>query len=97
MITELYTIFDNVADEAGPIFQAKNFNVALRYVKELMKDSPIDPKEYSLVRLGNFNTVSMALGVAPRPYDAVKLSDVPTYVDDADEFMKANLTEEVTE
>lgn len=93
MNTELFTIYDKVAQEAGPIFQAKNLYVAMRYVKDMIKDNKINLSEYDLVRLGTFDSESMFLTVFPKA-DAVELSNVPTFVEDADEFMKANVTEE---
>ena len=93
MITELFTIYDKVAQEAGPIFQAKNLYVAMRYVKEMIKDNKIDLVEYDLVRLGSFDSESMFVTVLPKA-DAVEQSNCVTYVDDANEFMKVNATEE---
>lgn len=93
MINELFTIYDKVAQEAGPIFQAKNLYVAMRYVKDMIKDSKINLKEYDLVRLGTFDSESMSL-TALSKCDAVELSNVPTFVDDANEFMEANATED---
>lgn len=89
MNTELFTIYDKVAQEAGPIFQAKNLYVAMRYVKEMIKDNNINLTEYDLVRLGSFDSESMFLSVFPKA-DAVELSNVPTFVDDANEFMVNN-------
>ena len=93
MINELFTIYDKVAQEAGPIFQAKNLYVAMRYVKDMIKDNNINLTEYDLVRLGSFDSESMSISVLSKA-DAVELSNVPTYVDDAREFMEANATED---
>ena len=93
MINELFTIYDKVAQEAGPIFQAKNLYVAMRYVKDMIKDNNINLSEYDLVRLGTFDSESMSISVLSKA-DAVELSNVSTYVDDANEFMKVNATEE---
>ena len=93
MINELFTIYDKVAQEAGPIFQAKNLYVAMRYVKEMIKDNNINLTEYDLVRLGSFDSESMSISVFSKA-DAVELSNVPTFVDDAKEFMEANATED---
>lgn len=93
MKIELFTIYDKVAQEAGPIFQAKNLYVAMRYVNEMIKDNKINLSEYDLVRLGTFDSESMFLSAFPK-CDAVELSDCPTFVDDANEFMKVNATEE---
>lgn len=93
MNTELFTIYDKVAQEAGPIFQAKNLYVAMRYVKEMIKDNKINLSEYDLVCLGSFDTESMSINVFPKA-DAVELSNVPTFTEDADEFMKVNASKE---
>ena len=93
MNTELFTIYDKVAQEAGPIFQAKNLYVAMRYVKDMIKDNNINLTEYDLVRLGSFDSESMSISVLSKA-DAVELSNVPTYVDDAKEFMEAYATED---
>lgn len=93
MINELFTIYDKVAQEAGPIFQAKNLYVAMRYVNDMIKDNKINLSEYDLVRLGTFDSESMSISVLSKA-DAVELSNVPTFVDDANEFMKNNATEE---
>lgn len=93
MINELFTIYDKVAQEAGPIFQAKNLYVAMRYVKDMIKDNNINLTEYDLVRLGSFDSESMTFTVLPKA-DAVELSNVSTYVDDAREFMEVNATED---
>lgn len=91
MITELYTIYDKVACEAGPIFQAKNLSVAIRYVNEMIKDNKINLTEYDLVRLGSFDSESMFLSVFPKA-DAVELSNCVTFADDVKEFMEANIS-----
>lgn len=57
MIYNLYTIFDKVADECGPIFQAKNFKVAERYVLEMIKgNSSLNLDEYYLCYLGQYDS-----------------------------------------
>ncbi len=93
MNTEIFTIYDKVAQEAGPIFQAKNLYVAMRYVNEMIKDNKINLSEYDLVRLGTFDTESMSISVLTKA-DAVELSNCATFVDDAKEFMEVNATED---
>lgn len=93
MNTELFTIYDKVAQEAGPIFQAKNIYVAMRYVKDMIKDNNINLTEYDLVRLGTFDSESMFLTAIPKA-DAVELSNCVTFVDDSREFMEANASED---
>lgn len=62
MIQKLYTVFDKVAEEAGPVFTAVNDGVAIRsYVKIL--NQAADPNDYQLLHIGEYNTKSAA--VAP--------------------------------
>ena len=93
MNTELFTIYDKVAQEAGPIFQAKNLYVAMRYVNEMIKDNKLNLHEYDLVRLATFDSETMSISVLSQA-DAVELSNCVTFADDAKEFMEANLTED---
>ncbi len=59
MKVNIYTIYDKVACEAGPIFQAKNDGVALRCFMTLMKDTPnVVPSDYDVYCLGEFDTDS---------------------------------------
>ena len=60
MITNIYTIRDKVAEEVGPLFQAKNDAVAIRQFKQLIKDSE-NPEEYELLFLGDFNDQTIEL------------------------------------
>lgn len=60
MITRIYTIRDKVAEEVGPLFQAKNDAVAIRQFKQLVKDSE-NPEEYELLCLGDFNDQTIEL------------------------------------
>lgn len=59
MKVNIYTIYDKVACEAGPIFQAKNDTVALRCFMSLMKETPsANPSDYDVYCLGDFDTES---------------------------------------
>ena len=60
MITNIYTIRDKVAEEVGPLFQAKNDAVAIRQFKQLIKDFE-NPEEYELLCLGDFNDQTIEL------------------------------------
>lgn len=42
-----YSIYDNQAEEFGPLFPAKNDNVAVRHFKQLIAGS-VHPSDYSL-------------------------------------------------
>lgn len=58
MVYRLYSIFDRLAEECGPIFCAPNEAVALRNYRQVIKDVP-DKSEYLLVDLGEFHTQEM--------------------------------------
>jgi len=57
----LYTVFDVIADEAGPLFEAKNDRVAVRQYQNLLSQSRLDASEYKLYQVGVFNHDSMEL------------------------------------
>lgn len=48
---ELFVIKDVIAEDIGPVFSAKNVNVAIRSYKDLVKGVH-DKSEYQLVRVG---------------------------------------------
>ena len=54
MTTFLYTIRDKVAEESGPIFEAKNRRVAKRSFQELIAKT-LEPSDYELLELGSFD------------------------------------------
>ncbi len=58
MKVNVYTIYDVVAKECGPIFQAKNHDVAVRAFKSLISenlDVHINVHDYDLYCLGEFD------------------------------------------
>lgn len=62
MYMSLYVIRDKIADECGPVFQAKNDGVARRSVfKYLENVSEVDRDGYSLMRIGGWDNESMKL------------------------------------
>ena len=57
MKVNIYTIYDSVAKECGPIYQAKNHDVAVRDFRSLISDTPnVNPLDYDLYCLGEFDT-----------------------------------------
>ena len=57
MKVNIYTIYDVVAKECGPIFQSKNHDVAVRAFKSLISDTPnVSVSDYDLYCLGEFDT-----------------------------------------
>ena len=54
----LYTVNDVVAEEAGPVFCAKNSGVAFRNFSAMLKDVAT-PDEYELFHVGEYDSDSM--------------------------------------
>lgn len=52
---KLYTIYDKVAEMAGPVFCAENDGVASRQYRRLMKSEGAFPGDYKLLRLGEYD------------------------------------------
>lgn len=52
----LYSIKDVVAEEFGPVFQAKNDQVAVRMVNNTFRSTPPgDPESFDLYAIGEFD------------------------------------------
>lgn len=57
MIVNVYTIYDAIAEECGPVFQAKNDNVACRACDSMISDiTGTAVSDFHLWCLGSFNT-----------------------------------------
>lgn len=65
MITQLYVIYDRIAQECGPIFEAKNDGVAFRMYRDLIQSKEKDPnftqEEYICYRISSFDRETMVL------------------------------------
>lgn len=58
----IYTIKDMVADECGPVFEAKNDEVAGRNFRQLMAREKIrNEDEFRLYKIGSYETEEMNL------------------------------------
>lgn len=56
MTVNLYSVFDILAKEYGPVFQAKNDAVASRNFKNFFIDNAVsNPEEYQLWQLGEYD------------------------------------------
>lgn len=56
----LYVIYDRVAMESGPIFEAPNHGVALRGFRQGMANvDPLDKDAYKLMQVGTMDKASM--------------------------------------
>lgn len=51
----LYAIYDTLVGESGPVFQAKNDQVALRQFRNLVKGEVLNTSEYELYCLGVYD------------------------------------------
>lgn len=50
----LYCIYDRVAEESGPVFEAKNDGVAMRKFQMFMEDKPF-AEDYQLNCIGEYD------------------------------------------
>lgn len=55
MEKRLYVIYDSVAEQAGPIFEAKNDGTAWRQYEQVRDKKIPTPKDFSLIRVGTFD------------------------------------------
>lgn len=58
----LYTVYDRVAEEAGPCFLAVNDGVAMRNFRALLAQSQVVAEdEYQLYKLGSYDSKTMQI------------------------------------
>lgn len=50
----LYVIYDRVAEQSGPIFEAINDGIAFRQYEQVMRQATI-PDDYMLLRVGSID------------------------------------------
>lgn len=75
MLQKLYTIFDRRAEEAGPIFMAKNDSVAMRSFENLLNEEGVKQDEYKLLDLGVFDNEKCIITTKKDPEEVIiKLS-----------------------
>ena len=76
MKVNIYTIYDKVAEECGPVFQAKNDMVAVRMLKSLVNENPnISVDEYEVYCLGEFDTEKRSF-VPEEGYGRLAISNI---------------------
>lgn len=72
MIVKLYTIYDRLAEEAGPVFQSKNDETAKRSAVNTFLDSGMDvqtvEQNYRVIRMAEYDT-EKAIIHAEKPAD----------------------------
>lgn len=72
----LYTIYDVLAEEAGPIFEAVNDKVALRAYGQLLADVPVDSRStFQLLDIGMRNPDGSISSYTPKVIDLDALAD----------------------
>jgi len=62
----VYVIYDKIAEESGPMFEAVNDGIALRQACHVLK--PLPPTlvdDYQLVKIGEYDTKDMQIYVLP--------------------------------
>lgn len=77
---KLYSVYDELAEEFGPLFEQKNDATAKRAVETMLKDKPY-PGDYSLYCVGEFDHDDYRFLAYAEP-DKIELDFV-----DADEVM----------
>lgn len=64
MPNKIYTIFDRVAEQAGPLFEAPNDGVAMRAFRNTLERTPsYQLGDYRLYRLGTFDPEAMKMEI----------------------------------
>lgn len=71
MILKLYAIVDTVAEEYGPLFQAKNDGVAIRNFQALLHEKKADPSEMQLWYIADYNTENGILSDGATPQNDI--------------------------
>lgn len=62
----VYVIYDKVAEESGPMFEAVNDGIALRQACNVLKPLPNTlVEDYQLVKIGEYDTKDMQIYVIP--------------------------------
>jgi len=62
----VYVIYDKVAEDSGPMFEAVNNGVALRQACNVLKPlPPILIDDYQLVKIGEYDTREMQIYIIP--------------------------------
>lgn len=68
MEMRLYTIFDRVAEECGPVYEAKNDAIAARNFKQVLGTVPkVDLDAFDLVCLGAIERDTMRITLMDPP------------------------------
>lgn len=67
MTMNLYVIYDTLAKESGPVFEAKNHDVAIRNVNRELREKITNPEEFILLHVGTIDHESNRLVSTDEP------------------------------
>lgn len=67
----LYVIYDRVAEESGPVYEAKNDGVASRMYAEFLRKITARPEDYLLLRVGTIDHRTSLVTGEPVPVETV--------------------------
>lgn len=67
MVAQLYSIYDRVAMDFGPIFQARNDGVAVRAFRSHLEGKAVSQEEYCLMHVGEFDSERGAVSGVEKP------------------------------
>ncbi len=63
----MYVVFDVVAGESGPVFEANNDGTAMRQYQHMMAKEGVQEGDYELWCVGSLNHVDSGVDVAHAP------------------------------
>lgn len=69
MVMKLYALYDRVAEESGPIAEAKNDGVALRMYQHMLASKQLPPDDYQLICVGEWNRDTLDISPIGERYE----------------------------
>lgn len=72
----IYVIYDRLAEESGPLFEAKNDAVARRSMLSQWKNKGVELGDVKLLRLGTVDHATQRIVLENVPVDVVLLQEV---------------------
>lgn len=72
----LYTVYDRIAEESGPVFEAKNDGVAMRMFLTIKSKTDNLQDDYKLLRLGSIDHQTSMITVSQVPIEVVQMTEV---------------------
>lgn len=64
----IYTVYDKIAEESGPLFIQKSDSTARRAFRSMIKDEKLRREEYELRYLGDYDTEKSVIQARKTPY-----------------------------